>query len=108
MKIKDYEKTTDNFAIYPEAGTGSVLALSYVSLGVAGEAGEYADKIGKFIRDGQLNKPLALKELGDTLWFITRASVELGSSLEEIAEMNINKLADRQARGVLQGAGDVR
>lgn len=111
MKIKsfyEYEQMAKNFAIYPEAGTGSPLALAYCALGVGGEAGEYSEKVKKLIRDGKLDKPLAAKELGDVLWYITASANELGFSLADIAEINIVKLSSRAERGVLQGSGDTR
>jgi len=108
MKFKEYEETINQFAIYPEAGKGSPLALAYCALGLGGEAGEYSEKVKKLIRDGKLDKPLAAKELGDVLWYLTRSANELGYRLTDIAEINLVKLTSRQERGVLQGSGDTR
>lgn len=104
----EYEKLAKQFALYPEAGSGSPLALSYCALGLTGESGEYSEKIKKLIRDGKLDKPLALKELGDVLWYLTASANELGYSLTDVAEVNIVKLSDRAERGKLQGSGDER
>lgn len=49
-----------------------------------------------------------LKELGDLLYYMTRAAIEWESSLEEVAQLNVGKLADRKERGVLAGTGDDR
>lgn len=111
MKIKsfyEYEIMAKQFALYPEAGSGSPMALAYCALGLTGEAGEYSEKIKKLIRDGKLDKPLSVKELGDVLWYLTASANELGYSLADVAEVNIVKLADRAERGVIQGNGDVR
>lgn len=111
MKINsffEYERMAGGFALYPEAGTGSSLALAYCALGLTGEAGEYSEKVKKLIRDGKLDKPLAAKELGDVLWYLTASARELGYTLSDLAEINIVKLSDRQQRGVLQGVGDER
>lgn len=111
MKIKsfyEYEKLAQRFALYPEAGTGSSMALAYTALGLAGESGEYTEKVKKLIRDGTLDKPLAAKELSDVLWYLTASANELGYSLADIAEINIVKLLDREERGKLQGSGDER
>lgn len=108
MQFKEYEQKINDFAIYPEAGRGTTLALAYTALGAVGEAGEYAEKIKKYIREGKLDKPLAAKELGDALWYITRSANELGYTLQDIAEINLVKLTDRKDRGVINGEGDVR
>lgn len=111
MKIKsfyEYEQLINNFAIYPEAGRSTPLAMAYCALGLSGEAGEYSEKVKKLIRDGKLDKPLAAKELGDVLWYLTRSANELGYTLTDIAEINVVKLTDRQERGVLGGNGDTR
>jgi len=111
MQIKsfyEYEKLAQQFALYPDAGTGSPMALAYTALGLGGEAGEYSEKVKKLIRDGKFDKPLALKELGDVLWYLTASAAEMGYSLVDVAEVNILKLSDRAERGKLQGSGDLR
>lgn len=104
----EYENLAKRFALYPEAGLGSTMALAYTALGLTGESGEYSEKIKKLIRDGKLDKPLAAKELSDVLWYLTASAKELGYSLADIAEINIVKLMDRAERGKLQGNGDER
>ncbi len=85
----------------------------YYVLGVAGEAGELAEKVKKLYRDhdGILTEEqrlLMLKELGDILWYQSRLSKKLGSSLGEVAQINIIKLKDRKKRKKLRGEGDER
>ena len=70
-------------------------------------------KIKKIIRDnGGIITPEATEEikseLGDTLWYITSMCENLGITLEDVAKANIEKLHDRQKRGVLGGSGDNR
>lgn len=108
-----YQLAAHNTAIYPEVGTGSLTALSYLFLKLNGEAGEAGEKFAKIIRDkagkGTLeDRAEVLKELGDVLWYVSMLADELDESLEEVAKANIAKLADRQARGVLGGSGDNR
>jgi NTP pyrophosphatase (non-canonical NTP hydrolase) len=49
-----------------------------------------------------------IKELGDVLWYVAASAAEIGSSLEEIALANANKLLSRNARGKIGGSGDDR
>jgi len=108
MKLNDYQTEIEKFAIYPGAGTGNREAITYTALGLAEEAGEYAGKVAKLIRDGVFVTALAAKELGDVLWQLARAAKELNMTLEEVAVMNIQKLTDRKERDVLKGSGDAR
>lgn len=108
MLLNEYQETISQFARYPYAGTGDPQELAYVALGLNGEAGEFAEKVKKLIRDGVFVKEDAAKELGDVLWYTARAAEALGYSLDLIAVMNIDKLSSRKDRGVLQGSGDNR
>lgn len=82
--------------------------LVYTVLGLNGEAGEYAEKVKKHIRDGGNLDDAAASELGDTLWYLSAAASALGYSLEDIGQMNIDKLTDRAKRKMLHGSGDER
>jgi NTP pyrophosphatase (non-canonical NTP hydrolase) len=108
MKFNEYEEIISKTAMYPMVGEGTQMPLAYVSLGLTGESGEFAEKIKKWIRGQDLNKEAAAKELGDVLWYLTAAARELGYSLQDIAQMNMVKLLDRQARGVINSTGDTR
>lgn len=82
-------------------------------LGLGGEAGEVLEKFKKIVRDkqGKLDdtaKQEIVKELGDVLWYINAISHLIGSSLEEVACKNNEKLASRQQREQLHGSGDNR
>jgi NTP pyrophosphatase (non-canonical NTP hydrolase) len=96
-------------AVYPGAGDN----LIYPTLGLAGEAGEVAEKVKKLIRDdsGVLSderRAAIAKELGDVLWYVAQVATEAGLDLDEIAAANLEKLLSRAQRGVLQGSGDDR
>lgn len=108
MTFDDYEKASAGTAIYPGRGKGTSEALAYTALGLCGEAGEYSEKIKKYLRDGVFNPVDAMKELGDVLWYLAAAARENGVSLELIAKMNIDKLAKRRAENKISGSGDNR
>jgi NTP pyrophosphatase (non-canonical NTP hydrolase) len=108
-----YQMATAETAIYPEANEGTPAAINYCLVGAAGEIGEIMNKWGKAIRDNgsQLNyadRTDMGKEIGDVLWFLTRAADEMGLSVEAILIGNLEKLRSRKARGVLSGSGDNR
>lgn len=103
MTFEEYQEQARSTAIYPRDR-----AIVYPALGLTGEAGEVAEKVKKWIRDGTLDKEAIAKELGDVLWYIAALSGDLGISMDEIASQNIQKLRDRAARGKIQGSGDNR
>ncbi len=80
----------------------------YNTMGMLGEAGEFAEKVKKNARDGKWDAGEAAKELGDVLWYVSQIASDIGYTLEDIAQINLAKLADRRARGVIQGNGDNR
>lgn len=106
MNFSEYQKRASATAIYD-----TKFSVLYPALGLAGEAGEVADKVKKIIRDNKslVNEKQELaKELGDVLWYINALARDIGYSLEVIAEMNLEKLESRKERGTLQGNGDNR
>ena len=79
------------------------------TLGLVGEAGEVAEKIKKLIRDAnRFNNEEILKELGDVVFYATALANIYGNGLQEVLELNMKKLDDRQKRGKLKGSGDNR
>ena len=80
-------------------------------------AGRVAEISKKALRDdsGDIHTPvrserrdLVFSALSEVLLFLMKLAENLGSSLDDIAEMNIVKLSSRADRGVLQGSGDDR
>ncbi len=104
--MNDYQKFTETTAQYPKEQ-----AIFYLSLGLAGEAGELANKIKKIIRGdydiSQIKNDL-IDELGDVLWYIARLADELDITLEEVALKNIQKLSKRLKENKIKGTGDKR
>lgn len=81
-------------------GKGKELELCISSLGLCGEAGEFADHIKKFVGHGHpLDREKALKELGDVLWYVARLTEMLGSTLKDVAAANSHKLRTRYPGG---------
>ena len=95
---------------YP--GQGESSGLVYTVMAMGGEVGEIQNKVKKLMRGDRVldeaGKLDLVKELGDVLWYLTATAQELGYSLENVAELNIEKLADRRSRNVNRGDGDTR
>lgn len=108
MTFEEYQKHAMSTAIYP-----ADKAILYPALGLCGEAGEVAEKIKKTIRDAdgvfddERCKAIAL-EIGDVLWYAAALARDINISLEDIAEMNLEKLKSRRSRMRLHGEGDDR
>ena len=82
--------------------------ILYPALGLAGEAGEVANKVKKMLRDDNLYKNAIASEIGDVLWYAAMLSKDLNIELHDIAMKNLEKLYDRKERGTIQGDGDER
>ena len=109
MDLNEYQTKSKATALYPNVGNNFV----YPTLGLAGEAGEVADKVKKVIRDkngvfGIEEKRQIKLELGDVLWYIAQLSSELGFDLNDVALDNLAKLSSRSNRGQISGSGDNR
>ena len=101
--------------------------ISYMLLNLVGEVGEFSSKIAKGIRKGEmmitenalcldskqftkeslerLNESL-MAECGDICWQLSGLCTIMGWNLEEVAEYNLKKLAERKKNGTIAGNGD--
>lgn len=99
--------------------------FSYMFLNLVGEVGEFASKVAKHIRkenlaldnnnlqgqwnldddtDAEINE--LKKEAGDILWQLSGLCKVMGWDLQDVAQMNLDKLAARKAAGTIDGNGD--
>jgi len=83
------------------------------AMGISGESGEVLEKWKKIVayKEGVISdedKQELKKELGDVVWYIAVFAHSLGLSFEEVMQLNLAKLADRNKRGVIKGQGDNR
>lgn len=109
--------------------TESSMNDTYLLFGLVAEVGELADKVAKAKRKDIItisgnhilpNVPSKenakdfndfvngfVKELGDVLWFVALIAKHAGLTLEEVAQLNLDKLADRAKRNVIIGEGGI-
>ena len=114
--LDEYQEEAANFAFYN--------GITYPTLGLCGEAGELANHVKKLIRDSgmpsdhdvqiddrymteEMRSDLVL-EAGDCLWYLANFCNDIGFSLSEVAELNLEKLKRRKEKGTLTGSGDHR
>ena len=112
LTLNEYQERMSDTAIYK-------WPVIYPALGLSSEVGEVLGKVKRWIRDDDVRFNGAVEitseqrsdiaaEIGDVLWYIAALSKDLGLTLEDVAQMNLDKLADRKIRGKLKGSGDNR
>jgi len=108
MDFVFYQHDSKKTAIYKKN-----LKILYPCMGLAGEAGEVANKIKKIYRDKggkytEEDRTEVADELGDVLWYVSQLATDFNMSLDAIAQHNLHKLQTRKRRGTLKGKGDNR
>ena len=77
--------------------------LLTAAVGMSAEAGEFTEIIKKIIFQGkpvnQENLFHLKRELGDIMWYVSQACLGLDISLEEVIQMNFEKLNARYPEG---------
>lgn len=100
--------------------------FSYMFINLVGEVGELASKVAKHIRKDKVTishnqllqnsryviteqeKKDLKAECGDIIWQISGLCSVMGWTFDEVASENLDKLASRKERGVIDGNGDTR
>ena len=110
MTFDEYQKQALTTAIsHPDP----LMDKTIWAMGISGEAGEVIEKWKKIVayKDGKISdedRQELKKELGDVVWYIAVFAHSLGLSLDEVMQLNLDKLANRNKRGVIKGQGDNR
>ena len=70
------------------------------ALGLSGEVGEFNDMLKKWVfHEKELDVEHAKKELGDIMWYVAMMCHSFGWELDDILQMNIDKLKARYPKG---------
>lgn len=97
MKVNEYQNLAMR-TINKELSKKEILINSV--MGLCGESGEAIDIVKKHLAHGhELNKNALAKELGDIAWYLAEAALALDMTLEEVFQMNIDKLKKRYPEG---------
>ena len=77
--------------------------LLTAAVGMSAEAGEFTEVVKKIIFQGKpVNEENLFhlkRELGDVMWYVAQACMGLNVSLDEVIEMNVDKLKARYPGG---------
>ena len=86
-RIRDLEENSD------------IHRLLTAAVGMSAEGGEFLEIVKKMIFQGKPYNEENVRhlkiELGDVLWYVAQACMALDISLDEITDMNIDKLSKR-------------
>lgn len=97
MNFKEYQENMKRTAGSCELTNEN---LCWGAMGISGEAGEVTDYLKKVVfHSHELDKEKVAEELGDVLWYIACTAEIIGYDLEQIAEINIQKLKKRYPYG---------
>jgi NTP pyrophosphatase (non-canonical NTP hydrolase) len=99
---KNYYDFAQRIAILQDQGFPTERLLT-AAVGMSAESGEFTEVIKKIIFQGKpVNEENLFhlkRELGDIMWYVMQACIGLDTTLEEIIEMNVEKLVKRYPGG---------
>lgn len=85
------------------AGVDGERRLIIAALGLAGEAGEFANMVKKLTAHGHdISVEVLSEELGDILWYLAEAATACDVKLDDLAAQNVEKLRARYPDGFSQ------
>lgn len=103
MNLNDYQVA----AMRTRGGKTDADLLMLSTLGLCGEAGEFAEIVKKHVFHGrEMDRGRAADELGYVLWYLAACAEALGLRLDEIAQANMVKLRARYPDGFVMGGGN--
>jgi len=101
MKAEDYQKITEQTAIYPSSVKN--FGIAYTFLGLVGEDFEVQGKYENPSSEGAMG---LLKELGDSLWYVRALCKEVGLDFVEL--VNIKSPSFYKEYNILQLAEPIK
>ncbi len=96
-------KGTERLGYHTDPGLEEVKDFGGVlngCLGLAGESGEVLDMVKKWVfHEKELDKDHLKKEIGDVMWYVAMLCESFSFSLDEILQINVDKLKARYPKG---------
>ena len=98
LHLNEYQELAGRTA---GAGGDGDRRLIIAALGLAGEAGEFANLVKKLTAHGHtdITPDVLADELGDVLWYLAEAASACGLELAQVARQNVDKLQKRYPEG---------
>lgn len=102
MTPNEYQKLA-NRTLVDEPGfdlNDEQIMIVWNAIGLSGESGEVADLVKKGIfHQRGIDTDKLKKELGDVLWYLAALCTQFGWTMEEVMQLNIDKLKARFPEG---------
>lgn len=97
MTGNEYQKLAMRTCSIPYSDKGGM--MNHAVFGLCSEAGEVAGLFQKVYQGHELDPEHLKKELGDCLWMIAEACTAMNWTMEDVMQMNIDKLRARFPEG---------
>jgi NTP pyrophosphatase (non-canonical NTP hydrolase) len=95
MTVDEYAAWAATLGSEPLSANKEMLA--YLGLGLTGEAGEVADRLKKFLRDGAWDAEGLAEELGDVVYFWACLCLVAGKQPSQVLAASRHKIETRAA-----------
>jgi NTP pyrophosphatase (non-canonical NTP hydrolase) len=90
----------DSLNYYEERFELDIGGIINACVGLSGEVGELNDIVKKWIfHQKELNEVHLKKELGDVMWYVAMLCESMGWNLDDVLQMNVDKLKARYPDG---------
>lgn len=103
MRTNDHESSYRLAKALMKASNRGVIdfgGFMMACLGLSGEIGEFNDMMKKVIfHEADYDEEHAKKELGDICWYVAMMCESFGWTLDDILQMNVDKLKQRYPDG---------
>ena len=99
----DFNALKDRLNHLQNVDSANVPQLMTAAFGISAEAGEFTEVVKKMFLQGkpynEENVFHLKRELGDIMWYVAQACMALDTNIEEVLQMNFEKLSARYPEG---------
>ena len=102
MELSKFQELSKRTMPVPKTGTLEefLLLVCNYAMGLGGESGEVQDELKKWVHHKhQLDEKKIMKELGDVLHYLCGVATLIHIDMDEVAQMNLDKLSERYPNG---------